>query len=403
MRDPFDPDYTRGLLEQVIGPIAEYYFRPRLLGAERLSADGPLILACNHSGNTFPYDGMVLDSLLWVRDGMLPERKVRSMYEPELSTRWWMRPFGIDNLWRRVGGVDQTFDNFERLILRGDRVAYFPEGVPGIGKGFHKRYRLQPFHSSFVLIAARHRVPVHPVYIINAEWCLPFSFTLRPLDRMMRRLFRVPFLPLPAAPLGMLLPWAWYLSLPARMVFVVGEPIDVARLVAEEGIDDLRRPERARLDRVAERVRLTMQAELDRQVRLHGRRPYQLRSLFHGLRRAYRRRVLSRTLPTGWAASFIRYDRDRQRPPARSRLHAALRDWDLLGFYLPCGWPLLSLARALRRPPCGNRGLDAAVRREREGRFVWRLRERPLPVRSARRAAGDARVAASGHPGPAAQ
>ena len=37
------------------------------------------------------------------------------------------------------------------------------------------------------------------------------------------KLLHVPFLPLPAAPLGILFPFLWYLALPARMVFVVGE------------------------------------------------------------------------------------------------------------------------------------------------------------------------------------
>jgi 1-acyl-sn-glycerol-3-phosphate acyltransferase len=382
-RDPFDPDYTRGLYCDAIAPIVEHYFRPRLRGAGRIPHTGPLILAANHSGNAFPYDGMVLDYLLWRRDGLRRERKFRTMYEPELSVRWWMRPFGIDNLWRRAGGVDQTFDNFERLVARGDRTVYFPEGVPGIGKGFHRRYRLQPFHTSFVLVAARHGVPVHPVYIVNAEWCLPFSFTLRPLDALMRKVFHVPFLPLPAAPLGMLWPWAWYVSLPARMVFTVGEPLDVRQMLAEEGCADPSAPDRAALRRVADRVRDLMQQELRRQVQRHGRRPFQLRSLRRSFGRAWAAGHLSRIVPIGWPAAFVRYHRSRERPAPRGRLHAWARDWDLLGFFLPAGWPLLSLARAFRRPPYGFRGLDPQERRRREGSFVWRLRDQPLPDRGA--------------------
>jgi hypothetical protein len=60
-------------------------------------------------------------------------------------------------------------------------------------------------------------------------------------------------------------------------------------------------------------------------------------------------------------------------------LHAILRDLDLVAFYLPFGWPLLSLARMLRRAPYGHRGTTRAERSLREGRFVWRLAERPLP------------------------
>jgi 1-acyl-sn-glycerol-3-phosphate acyltransferase len=382
--EPFHPAYAREACRRLFDPLVEHYFRPRLLGAHRLPDRGPLVLAANHSGNAFPYDAMVLDALLWQRDGTRPEAKLRSVFERELTLAWWMRPFGLDNFWRRCGGVDMTFDNFDRLLARGDRVAYYPEGVPGIGKGFQNRYRLQPFHTSFVRLAARHGAPICPVYIVNAEWVLPFNFTLPPLDWLVEKMFRVPFLPLPGAPLGVLFPWAWYLALPARMIFVVGEPIDARELCRAEGIEDRGDAENDGMRRVAERVRRTMQRELDGLVQRYGRWPFQARSLRRALRAAWREGILWRILPTGWTTSFARFERDLQRPAARGRLHAWLRDWDLIGFYLPFGWPLLSLTRALRKPPCGYRGLSSDERREREGAFIWHLAERPLPPRDRR-------------------
>lgn len=379
--EPFEPDYLRDLIETRFGPIVRHYFRPRFLGARRLPERGPAIFAANHSGNAFPYDGMVLDALLWERSGYDPERKCRSVFEKELATTWWMRPWGIDNFWRRGGGVDMTFDNFDRLLQRGERVLYYPEGVPGIGKGFHRRYQLQRFSSSFVILAARHDAPVVPISIVNAEWVIPFSFTLRPVDRLVQRLFGVPFLPLPAAPLAILFPWMWYLTLPARMVFVVGEPLDMRAWLAEAGLTDLADPDRAVLRAVAERARRAMQVQLDRAVGRYGRAPYHARSLFRALRAARRRRL--RVLPWRWAPAFVRHDRDRRRPQARTRLLALLRDWDLLFFYLPLGWPFLSLSRRLRRPPYGFRGLAPKERREREGAFHWHLRDRPLPPKPA--------------------
>jgi hypothetical protein len=122
--EPFDPEYCRDLLDKVIGPISDHYFRPRIIGAEKLPRHGPVILAANHSGTAFPYDAIVLDFALWQRDGSETAAKYRSVFEPELSLTWWMRPFGLDNMWRRGGGVDMTFDNFERLIERGDRIIY---------------------------------------------------------------------------------------------------------------------------------------------------------------------------------------------------------------------------------------------------------------------------------------
>ncbi len=383
--EPFDADYCRQFEREILSPIFQHYFRPRLVGADKLPTDGPLILAANHSGNAFPYDAIVLDGLLWKRDGLDPDLKFRSLYERELTLRWWMRPFGIDNFWRVAGGVDMTFDNFDRLLARGSRVIYYPEGVPGIGKGFHRRYQLQRFSTSFVLLAARHRAPVYPCYIVNAEWVIPFTYTAKPVDRVMQRLFHVPFLPLPWAIIAILWPWAWYLTLPARMTFVVGDPIDMHARAVSAGID-LENPDREKLHALAEEIRGVMQPELTRHVAEFGRRPYHAPSLAREMARA--KGNLGRVLPIGWAIHWVRQHRDRLRPPARNRAHALARDWDLIGFYLPAGWPFLSLTRALRRPPCGYRGVPPGERARLRGEFIWKLGELPLPPRAPRREGG---------------
>ena len=375
--DPFDRAFYEDALREVAGPIFEAWFRPAFFRREQLPADGPAIIAANHSGNAFPYDAMVLDALIYQAEGG-SARKVRTVYEKELTLTWWMRPFGLDDFWRRGGGVDLTFDNFEALLRRGERLLYFPEGVPGIGKGFNHRYELQRFSTSFVLLGARANARVVPLHIINAEWVIPFSYTWKPLDRFFERHFRVPFLPLPWGVIAVLWPWAWYLALPAKMIFAFGEPIDVAGMVRREGITDLDRPDREMLNAVAGKVRRQMQAELDALVQIHGTRPYRpgewLRKLVAAGRRCWR------LLPTGWPVAFVRFDRDRRRPPARNLLHRWARDWDLAFWYLPLiGWPLLQLARSWRKPPCGYRGLTPAERCEREGRWTWRLAERPLP------------------------
>ena len=376
--EPMELDYLRDFAEKVYVPILDHWFRPKLIGAEKLPGRGPLILAANHSGNAFPHDAMVFDATLWRHDGLDPAKKVRTAFEKELTLVWWMRPFGLDNWWRRCGGVDMSFDNLSRQLARGDRVLYFPEGVPGIGKGFNRRYRLQRFSTSFVTIAARQKVPVVPVYLVNAEWVHPFGYTFPLLDRLMQRVFTVPFLPLPVGLLAVIFPWMWYLSFPSQMTFVVGDPIDVEAMTREEGID-LAGRDREGLSRVAKRLREFMQAELDMHVKTYGRRPWDLRSLARELWKA--RGHMLRCTPLGWPVAFMQLERDRTRPAARNRLHAIVRDWDLLFFYLPFGWPLLSLTRAFRRPPYGYRGLSREAAREIRGDFAWRLAERPMPPR----------------------
>lgn len=381
--DPYDPDYIGDLIERVWGPLSDDYFRPRLMGLHRLPERGPVLLAGNHSGTAFPYDGLVLAGLLWRRAVRSPDAMVRSVFEKTLAHTWWMRPFGLDNFWRRGGGVDMTFDNFDRLLARGERVLYFPEGVPGIGKGFYRRYRLQRFSSSFAILAARHGVPVHPLYVVNAEWVIPFNFTLPPLDRLLARTVGLPFLPLPAGLLTPIFPFLFYLALPARMVFVIGEPIDVRAIARDLGCRAPDALDREEGRAVAAEIRDRMQAGLDRHVARYGRRPFAARSFLRRLRSARGRR--SWFLPFTWPWFFVRHERDRRRAAARGRWHALLRDWDLFGYYLPFGWLLLALTRRLRRPPYGYRGLSVAERRRREGRFTWHLARRPLPPPTAAR------------------
>jgi hypothetical protein len=146
------------------------------------------------------------------------------------------------------------------------------------------------------------------------------------------------------------------------------------------GIADPDRPTRPQLNDAAGQVRQRMQRELTQHANTHGGRPYDVRSLVQRLWASRRR--LHRIIPTGWPIVFLRAERDRGRGPARSRLHAFLRDADLIAYYLPFGWPLLTLARRLRRPPYGWRGVPAEQRRASEGEYTWRLSEWPLPPRA---------------------
>jgi 1-acyl-sn-glycerol-3-phosphate acyltransferase len=378
--DPIDWRYIESLNRGILGDVVDHWFRAEVVGAEKIPLTGPLIVAPNHSGNAFPHDAMVLDCLLWRHYGKGRAAKCRSVYTPQLAAVWWMRLYGLDNFWRRGGGVDMTFGNYDRLLERGDKVIYYPEGVPGIGKGFLKRYQLQHFHSSFVALAAKHRAPVYTVAVVNAEWVNPTSVTFEWLNAIFRKAVGLPFFPIPTVFAAALFPFVFYLAFPCRMVFVVGDPVDVRALLREEGETDLEHPERDAVLRVAERVRRLAQERLDAAVAEHGAKPYDVRGLFREMKKL-KGRIWSRT-PLGWPYAYLRHDRDRDRPPARNALHAFLRDWDILFFYLPLGWVGLALTRMLRKPPCGYRGLTRRERIEREGAFRWTLDTRPLPPRA---------------------
>ncbi len=381
--DPLDLDYIDSLRVNVLDPIIDHWFRASLHGAEQLPKTGPLILASNHSGNAFPHDALVLDALLWRQDGNVPERKFRSVYSPKLARTWLMRLFGIDNFWRRCGAVDMTYYNFRELIKHDERIVYYPEGIPGIGKGFNRRYQLQPFSRSFVVLSAEHEVPVYPVYTINAEWVNPTSFTLPWLDKLVDRYTGVPFFPIPAALIAILFPFFFYFGFPCKMKFFVGDPLPIPTWLGDVGCKPGAKPTRSQTDKVAELARTRMQSNLDDLVAEHGQKPYDLPDLRRSIRK-----IPGKAWPVigpGWPYGFIRHERDLARPPAKNSLFRWLRDIDLIAYYLPLiGWPIIALIRLTRKPPYGYRGLTRPEKRKRQGGYLWSLLQIPLNPRSLR-------------------
>jgi 1-acyl-sn-glycerol-3-phosphate acyltransferase len=377
--DPIDWDYLYSLIDGFMGDVMDRYFRAELIGHEKLPDDGPLILAPNHSGNAFPHDAIVLDAALWRASGYTRAGKFRSVYTPQLAATWWMRPFDLDNWWRRGGGVDMTFTNYDKLLERGDRVIYYPEGVPGIGKGFTRRYQLQHFHSSFVVLAAKHDAPVYPVSVVNAEWVNPTSVTFESMDKLFRKVLGIPFLPLPIAPLALLFPFIFYLAFPCQMTFVVQRPVNVRQMLREEGCTDVSAPSRDMVLRVAERIQERAQHDLNAAVEEYGEKPYDWESLKREMNAIKGKRL--RTTPLGWPLSFVTHDRDRKRPPAKNWLHKIVRDLDIAAWYMPFGWFLIALIRKLRKPPYGYRGLSEDEKRRTQGSYRWSLDDQPLPPR----------------------
>ena len=374
-----DVDYINSLIRGPLQELSDHYFRAEIIKIEKIPDSGPAILASNHSGNAFPHDGIILNTLLWRQANKDGNSYVRTMFSPKLAKVWWMRAFTIDDFWRKCGAVDQTFTNFDRLLKNRDRLLYYPEGVPGIGKGFNRRYQLQYFHTSFVILAARHDVPVIPVYTVNAEWVNPGNYTFKPLDRLFDFLFGIPFFPVPNVFLAVLFPFIFYLSFPCRIYYKVEDPINIRELVKQEGGEDPANPDRQTANRVAANVRRQMQKGLEKAVAEYGKNPYDLPSLKKELSENKGKR--KRIIPSGWPISFLRHYRDLYREKARNRLHAFFRDLDLIFFYIPLGWIGISLCRRLRKPPYGLRGLNTKAKKLQQGAYSWSLKDNPLPAK----------------------
>ncbi|OUL27151.1 glycerol acyltransferase [Nostoc sp. RF31YmG] len=193
--DEFDPNYQQAFREEVLSPIVKYYFQGELHQVEKLPQTGPLIVAMNHAGMSFPWDFLTLGYLLSQERGWVvqPLAGVSLFEHPWVI--WWLPPG-----WSRVlGGVRAELDDFEAAMQQHKILLYAPEGLRGPLKGWRRRYQLQKFDISFMQLSDRYQVPILPVICIGNEYLHPWTVNLKKLQR----LFKLPFLPL--SPLMLLL------------------------------------------------------------------------------------------------------------------------------------------------------------------------------------------------------
>jgi 1-acyl-sn-glycerol-3-phosphate acyltransferase len=216
-------------------PVLEFlwskYFRVRLIGMENVPANGAALLVANHSGG-LPYDGaMLIHATHRYHPAARPLRPLVATFAFRSS---WMRPVVA-----RIGGVRASMDNALALCRSGQLVGVFPEGLRGVGKLYHERYRLTHFgRGGFVRLARAAQVPIIPVAIVGAEETHP---VLAKLTRIAQPL-GLPYIPITPTfpllgPLGLLpVPSKWTIQIGTPMTFAAGqdnkeETLEIAELV----------------------------------------------------------------------------------------------------------------------------------------------------------------------------
>jgi 1-acyl-sn-glycerol-3-phosphate acyltransferase len=304
----FDIQYLRTLNAELV-PYLNLYFRPEFVGfdemPDRKETSAPVIFACNHSGFAFPWDAIVFGSELFHKHQYEMSRLIRPLSAPMLSGSSLMNPYLITDIWKRCGAVDATGFNFETLMRHADsHVLIYPEGVPGIGKGFNRRYQLQKFSTSFIHMALKHKATIHGISCVNGEWINPFGYASKRLNRLMNKI-GVPYLPIALqTPLLLLQPWLFYYALPAKLIFVRGREINPSEFTGGKAYEDLTEFD---IRRVRDQVQEIMQQELNEAVEKYGRHPYRLRELGRNLVKNFHR--LPYWTPIGWPALFTEFDR----------------------------------------------------------------------------------------------
>lgn len=352
----FDPRYSRSVVRNVVQFLDEHYFRSRLIGFERLpeqsAQDRPIILAGNHSGMSFPWDGIIFSGRMLRERNYDFARACRPLTAPALSNSGFMNPYFIPQFWHRAGGVDATLPNFDHMMrTRDSHVLIYPEGIGGIGKGFDRRYQLQKFSNSFLRMALKYEADIYPVLTVNGEWLDPLGYKSDALDHFVQRL-GMPFLPIgPLTGLVPLQPWAFYFSLPARLTYVLGEKIQL-REFTDERHDRIKQRD---LNRIRSIVHRRMQDTLNQAVSEHGRDPYHLEELAEIWMKNLDR--LLYILPSGWPLLFHEHerrykagDRDAMKHDNAAHFFALLRNLQTSAYHAPyLGWLLLFARRWLAK------------------------------------------------------
>jgi 1-acyl-sn-glycerol-3-phosphate acyltransferase len=302
----FDPQYTKAVIRHVIRFLEKYYYRPQFIGFENMPSrnnpDVPLIFASNHSGMAFPWDGIILASGVYEMFDYGPD-SFRPLASAMLSESVLMNPYLHDNLWKIVGSVDASFLNFETMMLQNDHnLLLYPEGVPGIAKGFNKRYQLQRFSSSFITMSIKYRTDIVPIATVNGEYINPYAYRCSWINKLVNKI-GVPFFPIALISLLLpLQPWIFYMGFPAKLTYVMGKVIKPYEMT-DKPLEALSYEE---LVEIKEKVKAEMQSQLSAAAMEYGKRPFKLREFFSiNLKNLGK---LPYSMPFGWPLLFAYFN-----------------------------------------------------------------------------------------------
>ncbi len=302
-----DDDYTRGIIEKVINPINKVWFRSEMIGWEdtpkRNNPKRPIIFATNHSGMAFPWDAMIFGYRHTVMTNYSRD-SIRAITAPMLSKSALMNPFTIPKLWWRIGAIDATFFNFETMMYYNKKnVLVYPEGVPGIGKGFNKKYQLQELKTSFLRMSIKYKTDIIPFFCINGEYINPFSYNSKFITKLVN-IIGIPFLPLGfITPFILIQPWIFYFAFPAKLTFILGKRIRPFEMI-KKPYDKITQDE---FKKLSSKIRIKWQKQLSEGVKKYGKKPWDIKNLFRTMIKNFK--LLPYAFPTSWVILFHEYER----------------------------------------------------------------------------------------------
>ena len=260
--DNRDPEFIRRFAVPVLNAVRTYYFRAEAEGEELVPRDGAFIGVANHNGGPMLCDTWVMLSYWWSVFGV--ERPSYALVHDAP-----LRIPLLRNALVKLGALRASAENAASVLGRGAPLLIYPGGELDCLRSFWRRHQID-FHgrTGFVKLALRHGVPIVPIVNVGGHEVYVTLFSSERLATWtgLAALTRVKTLPV-----NLGLPWGIWMTgfvpffpLPAKLVYKVGEPIDLGR-------DPDRAHDPAFVRRAYGRVTRTMQRMLDD---LAGRRRF---------------------------------------------------------------------------------------------------------------------------------
>jgi hypothetical protein len=252
----------------------------------------------------FSWDSIMFTANLIKRNEYDYSKSVRVLADPMLNQKKLMTPFLIKDFWKKLGCIDATHKNFDAMMHSDEaNLMIYPEGNDGLCKGFDKKYQLQNFSNTFLLMSLKYNTDIITFYTINAEYNNPNSYKSDRINKFVNK-FGVPFLPIGLSTILLVLqPWLFYFAFPANITYVMGERIRPSDLHNKNPNLITNRE----LNELAEKIRVKMQMGLDENVKKYGKAPFNVKGLISTWKNNFKTSFVY--LPVFWAFLFSETDR----------------------------------------------------------------------------------------------
>jgi 1-acyl-sn-glycerol-3-phosphate acyltransferase len=224
----WDPTFTE-LLIKAVTPLIKRWFRPEVRGLEAFPSTGGALLVSKHSGGVLTPDWNVLAPALYGRFGY--DRPLYTVAHYGVFFTPFRASLG------RLGVIHASRENAEEALRSGAVVLAFPGGdYDAFRPTFSQNVIDFGGRTGYVRTAMQAGVPIVPAVSIGDQETQLFLTRGNWLaKRLGLKRFRIEILPVSVGfPFGMTVFFPANMPLPAKIVYQVLEPIDIAARFGED-------------------------------------------------------------------------------------------------------------------------------------------------------------------------